>query len=374
MDSVHPEHWNISASIDELASLTEAAGAFPVGRVVQRLRHPNSRSYIGKGKLVELIEMRNTLKFNVAIFDDELTPVQQRTLEDSLQVKVLDRTALILDIFAQRARTREGLLQVALAQHEYLLPRLAGQWSHLERMEGAIGLRGPGETQLETDRRLIRTQIKQLRSRIQQVRNHRKQYRGRREKAGIPIIALVGYTNSGKSTLMKAMTGANVSVNDRLFESLDPVTRRCRLNADLTVLLTDTVGFIQKLPTQLIAAFRATLEELGDADLLLHVVDISHSEAPEQSQSVESTLEGLGLINCPRLTVFNKIDRVAGPEFIAGSLKSSQAILNGQDTDPSADWYGDLLISAELGFGLEELRTRLAYEIGSYVKMINNPT
>lgn len=373
MDSAHSKHWNTSASIDELASLTEAAGALPIGRVVQRLKHPNSRSYIGKGKLVELIEMQNTLQFNVAIFDDELTPVQQRTLEDSLQIKVLDRTALILDIFAQRARTREGLLQVALAQHEYLLPRLAGQWSHLERMEGAIGLRGPGETQLETDRRLIRTQIKRLRGRIQQVRNHRKQYRSRREKAGIPIVALVGYTNSGKSTLMKAMTGANVSVNDRLFESLDPVTRRCRLNGELTVLLTDTVGFIQKLPTQLIAAFRATLEEIGDADLLLHVVDISHPEAPEQSQSVESTLEGLDLINRPRLTVFNKIDRVTGPGFISNSLRPGHATVNGGDIVPNTKGNDDLLISAELGFGLEGLRIRLAHEVKNCMKKIDDP-
>ena len=291
--------------------LAETAGAMPVQRVVQRLRRPDPHSYVGKGKLAEIVELVGREGASVVIFDDELTPAQQRALESALAVKVIDRTALILDIFAQRARTNEGGLQVALAQHEYLLPRLAGQWSHLERMEGAIGLRGPGETQLETDRRLVRIQIKTLKRRIEQVRRHRREQRRRR--AGMPVVALVGYTNAGKSTLLNGLTHAGVRVHNRLFETLDPTTRRwvidigaagrpgargadgARRRTD-TVLLTDTVGFIQKLPTQLIAAFRATLEELQEADILLHVIDITHADAADQAQAVEETLAELGLL------------------------------------------------------------------------------
>ena len=252
--------------------------------------------------------MRDDLRAGLVICDDELTPAQQRTLENRLGCKIIDRTALILDIFAQRARTREGAVQVALAQHEYLLPRLAGQWSHLERMEGAIGSRGPGETQLETDRRLIRNQIKRLKKDLEHVRTHRHQQRRRRDRTGIPLVALVGYTNAGKSTLMNTLTQANVRARNRLFETLDPTTRRCRLNDDHTVLLSDTVGFIQKLPTQLVAAFRATLEELQEADLLLHVVDATHPDAVEQAESVHHTLADLGVDTRPTITALNKID------------------------------------------------------------------
>ena len=287
----------------------------PLARVKQRLRHPDPNSYVGKGKLEQIVEMRDELRATVAILDDELTPAQQRTLEQRLGIKVIDRTALILDIFAQRARTREGVVQVALAQHEYLLPRLTGQWEHLERMEGAIGSRGPGETQLETDRRLIRNQIKRLKKDLERVRTHRQQHRNKRDRAGIPLVALVGYTNAGKSTLMNALTNANVRARDRLFETLDPTTRRCRLSEQHTVLLSDTVGFIQKLPTQLVAAFRATLEELEEADLLLHVVDGTAPDVLEQVESVERTLRDLGVDQRPTLTVVNKIDvleRAAG--------------------------------------------------------------
>ena len=285
----------------------------PMARITQRLRHPDPRSYVGKGKLEEIAELRDELKATVAIFDDELTPAQQRTLEKRLEIKIIDRTALILDIFAQRARTREGAVQVALAQHEYLLPRLSGQWEHLERMEGAIGSRGPGETQLETDRRLIRNQIKRLKQDLERVRTHRQQHRRQRDRAGVPLVALVGYTNAGKSTLMNSLTNANVRARDRLFETLDPTTRRCRLSEEHTVLLSDTVGFIQKLPTQLVAAFRATLEELEEADLLLHVVDATSPDAVEQSQSVDRTLQELGVDQRPILTVLNKIDALEEP-------------------------------------------------------------
>lgn len=286
--------------------------------------------------------MRDDLRATVVICDDELTPAQQRTLETRLGCKIIDRTALILDIFAQRARTREGAVQVALAQHEYLLPRLAGQWSHLERMEGAIGSRGPGETQLETDRRLIRNQIKRLKKDLEQVRTHRRQQRRQRDRAGIPLAALVGYTNAGKSTLMNALTHAEVRARNRLFETLDPTTRRCRLDERHTVLLSDTVGFIQKLPTQLVAAFRATLEELQEADLLLHVVDATHPDAAQQAASVHQTLADLGVDTRPTITILNKIDLLEEGEI------------------PQVD---GLPVSAETGENLEGLRTAITTEL-----------
>ncbi len=338
--------------------LTRTAGAEPVGRVIQRLPHPEANSYVGKGKLQELVDLCASLHYTLAVFDDELTPAQQRTLEKTLGVKVIDRTALILDIFAQRAQTREGTLQVALAQHEYLLPRLAGQWSHLERMEGAIGSRGPGETQLETDRRLIRGHIKRLKQQIEDVRRHREQYRRRRRKSGVPVVALVGYTNAGKSTLMNALTAAGVLAADELFATLDPVTRRCRLDdAGLTVLLTDTVGFIQKLPTQLVAAFRATLEELEEADLLLHVVDLTHPDAAEQTQTVEDTLADLGLRDRPRLTVFNKADLV---EDGSGGRPEQDEDFARIEALIAAERPDAVVVSATRGWGIDALRERIA--------------
>ena len=337
-------HWDINASVDELAQLAETAGAIPLARVTQRLRHPDRSSYVGKGKLEEIIELCQQLKATVAIFDDELTPAQQRTLEERLGIKVIDRTALILDIFAQRARTREGAVQVALAQHEYLLPRLAGQWSHLERMEGAIGSRGPGETQLETDRRLIRNQIKRLKKDLERVRTHRQQHRRRRDSAGIPLVALVGYTNAGKSTLMNALTNAEVTARNRLFETLDPTTRRCRLSESQTVLLSDTVGFIQKLPTQLVAAFRATLEELSEADLLLHVVDASHPDAAEQEEAVQATLRELGVQERPTIVVHNKIDLLED---------------GAEGEGPALETDGAARVSAQTREGLDDVRAAI---------------
>ena len=295
-------------SIDELILLAGTAGAEVVGKLVQRLPKVSKTHYLGKGKVEELISLRDSTNYSVVIFDDELSPLQQRNLEDALQVKVIDRVALILDIFARRARTHEGQLQVELAQHQYLLPRLAGQWAHLERLGGGIGTRGPGETQLETDRRLIQRRIHRLKSKIDDMRKHRQLYRQQRKKTGIPIVAIVGYTNAGKSTLLNALSRADAFVEDKLFATLDPTTKRLTLPDRSTVLLTDTVGFIRKLPPTIITAFKATLEELAEADVFIHVVDLTSHNAPEQCQIVEDILADLDLMDKPRITALNKID------------------------------------------------------------------
>ena len=302
-----PHLWTLEDSMEELGQLAYTAGAEVVGSLSQRLQKA-THSYVGKGKLEEIQALREDLEADVVIFDDELTPGQQRNLEDALKVKIIDRTALILDVFARRARTREGRLQVELAQHEYLLPRLAGQWTHLERLGGGIGTRGPGETQLETDRRLIRNKIQRLKKELDEVRQQRELYRNRRKRQGIPIMSLVGYTNAGKSTLLNALSDAGVVAEDKLFSTLDPVTRRIRLPSESFFLLTDTVGFIQKLPPSLLAAFRATLEELEEADGILHVVDITHPNAAEQVQVVDDLLTELHLDGKPRIWAMNKMD------------------------------------------------------------------
>jgi GTP-binding protein HflX len=353
--------WTSESSLEELAQLALTAGADVVGRCVQRLARPTSAYYVGRGKVQELASLRHRLGYSTVIFDNELSSSQQRNLEDVLQIKVLDRTALILDIFAQHAHTREGVLQVELAQHEYLLPRLAGQWTHLERLEGAIGTRGPGETQLETDRRLIRGKIQRLKRQLEEVRRQRALYRRRRARQGASVVSLVGYTNAGKSTLMRALSGADVLVEDKLFATLDPVTRRVLLPQGDAFLLTDTVGFIQKLPTQLVAAFRATLEELSEASLLLHVVDITHPDAAEQAQTVEDTLAELGLTDKPCITVLNKADAIRGPDGrpIEGleGLGEAQASLR--------YWRPDaLLVSALKGWGLTDLLRRIEAALG----------
>jgi GTP-binding protein HflX len=295
-------------SLEELAQLAGTAGARVVGKLTQSLPVPSKSYYVGKGKLTELQALKETAGYDVAVFDDELSPLQQRNLEESLGVKIIDRAALILDVFARRARTREGQLQVELAQHQYLLPRLAGQWSHLERLGGGIGTRGPGEAQLETDRRLIRRRIHHLDQQIERVRKQRMLYRQRRRKSGIPVVALVGYTNAGKSTLLNALSQADVPSEDRLFTTLDPTTRRITLADRSPVLLSDTVGFIRKLPPAIITAFRATLEELSEASMLLHVVDFASHRAPEECQTVEDILVDLNLADKSIVTVLNKID------------------------------------------------------------------
>ena len=353
--------WDPESSLDELAQLARTAGAQVVGRAVQKLDSPNSAHYIGHGKLKEIVAQRGAIGYTMVVFDDELSPSQQRNLEDALKVKVLDRTALIIDIFAMRARTKEGRLQVELAQSEYLLPRLAGQWSHLERLggsgaQGSIGVRGPGETQLETDRRLARTKIARLKRQIEDVRRHRSLYRHRRARSHVPVVALVGYTNAGKSTLMRTLTHADVLVEDQLFATLDPITRRVRLPSGRVALLTDTVGFIQKLPTQLVAAFQATLEELADADLLLHVVDITHPEAAQQSQTVDDTLAELGLADKPRVTALNKVDLLVGRgEETEADLEE----LAGYDLSLERHRPDAVFIAAERGWGLDRLLTRV---------------
>jgi len=320
------------------------------GKLIQRLPRAAKTHYLGKGKLEELIALKASTNFTVAIFDDELTPLQQRNLEEALKVKVIDRVALILDIFARRAHTREGQLQVELAQHQYLLPRLAGQWRHLERLGGGIGTRGPGETQLETDRRLIQRKIHRLKAQIDDIRKHRQLYRQQRRKSGIPVVALVGYTNTGKSTLLNALSHADVFVEDKLFATLDPTTRRLTLPDKSSILLTDTVGFIRKLPPTIVTAFKATLEELDEASLLLHIVDLTSHNAPEQCQTVEDILSDLNLSEKPRITALNKIDLLLDASR-RWDEKSALDYLSGQT---KAD-ENTVLVSAVKGWGLTGL-------------------
>ncbi len=354
---VFTEHspWNAEDSLDELALLADTAGLEVVGSIYQKLSRPYPKHYIGPGKVQEISDQRGELQFDVVVFDDELTGSQTRNLETDLNVRVIDRTQLILDIFGQHAQTREGRLQVELAQHEYLLPRLRGQWGHLSRQTaasasgGAIGVRGPGETQLETDRRLVGRRISFLKEQLEEVRRHRERYRERRRQSGIPVVSLVGYTNAGKSTLLNALSGAGVRAEDQLFATLDPTTRQVHLPSGRTILLTDTVGFIQRLPTSLVAAFRATLEEIQEADLLLHVLDITHPNADEQSQTVLETLADLEIDDKPTLTVLNKTDQIGD---VTHEKNRELAAELGLPAD-------HIPVSAELGWGLNALRQRI---------------
>jgi GTP-binding protein HflX len=344
------------ASQTELAQLVKSAGGEVVGKAIQRLDNPTKALYLGKGKLDELVELKNELHFDTVVFDDELTPVQQRNLEEAFQVKVIDRVALILDIFAKRAMTREGKLQVELAQHQYLLPRLAGQWSHLERLGGGIGTRGPGESQLETDRRLIERRIHRLSAEVDKVSQQRYLYRQRRQKSGIPIIALVGYTNAGKSTLLNALSRANVASENKVFTTLDPTTRRIMLPDGHIALLSDTVGFIRKLPPNIIKAFRATLEELEEADLLLNIIDFSSPYAAEENHAVENILKDMGLQEKPRITVLNKIDAAPGMDKNWTEQEAMKYLLNNQ-TDVDENMF---FVSATKKWGLTILLTHIS--------------
>jgi GTPase len=334
---------DVEESVDELAGLAEAAGAAVVDRVIQERPAPTPGLYFGRGKVDAIRELARHRDANLMISDDALSPVQERNLNEALGLKVIDRTALILDIFAQRARTSEGKLQVELAQLSYLLPRLVGQWSHLERLGGGIGTRGPGETQLESDRRVIRRRLIQLRAQLERVQVHRRLQRDRRRRAGVPVVALVGYTNAGKTTLLNRLTGAAFRAADELFVTLDPAARLVSAPCCQPFILTDTVGFIRKLPAQLVAAFRATLEELNEADVLLHVVDASHPGLTDQMAAVEKLLAELELTDRPTVLVLNKIDRIEG----------------GRVLENLAEQSGGVPVSATTGAGIDDLLARI---------------
>ena len=352
--------WSLDESLEELSALAQSAGATVVAVERQRLDRFTPH-YMGSGKLEQMLLLARDEEISTVILDDELTPTQQRNLEESFKVKVLDRTALILDIFAQRAQSMEGRLQVELAQHEYLLPRIRGQWSHLERLGGGIGTRGPGESQLETDRRLVRNRIHRLKGQLEDVRRRRAQHRESRKNKGLPTVSLIGYTNAGKSTLMNALTRADVLAEDKPFATLDPVTRMMRLPAGGEGLLTDTVGFIQKLPHNLVAAFRATLEELEDADLLLHVADANAPVASMHYKSVLSLLDELEVADKPRILVMNKMDLVdaeSSPEYRA---------LVDQALNGTPD-LSIIPVSALSGRGLDDLRSAIEFNLASAVR------
>ncbi len=341
---MEPKERSTDISMQELAALVETAGGEPVGMLIQNRPTPDPHSFIGDGKVAELKEFIEMNDCDLAVFDNELSPSQMRVLSEELGVKVLDRSGLILDIFAQRAQTREGQLQVELAQYKYLLPRLTGMWTHLVRQTAAggsspIGTRGPGETQLETDRRHIRRKIQKLEEELASVRKIRSTQRRKREKNSVPIVALVGYTNAGKSTLLNCLTDAGIPANDRLFDTLDTTTRKLRIDELTEVLVSDTVGFIRKLPHHLVEAFKATLEELSYADVLLHVIDISNPDWEEQARVVDELIEKLGARQTPCIRVFNKCDAYAG------------ILPHGEDT---------VCLSAKTGEGVLELVERLS--------------
>jgi len=352
-------------SMEELSALLETAGGETAGIIMQSKSSPDPRTFIGEGKVAEVKELAHALDANMVIFDNALSPSQQRALTEDLGLSVLDRSALILDIFAQRARTREGRLQVELAQYQYLLPRLIGMWTHLERQEGAIGTRGPGETQLETDRRHIHRKISKLKEELEDVRRVRATQRVRREKNEVPVVAIVGYTNAGKSTLLNKLTGAEIPANNRLFDTLDTTTRTLEISDTCTVLLSDTVGFIRKLPHHLVEAFKATLEELSFADLLLHVIDASNPEWREQAEVVDKLIHELGADQTPRIEVFNKCDqwtgeiRPHGENIVSISAKTGEGL-------------PDLLaaIGKVLDNGAKRVTIHLPYDKGGILELL----
>lgn len=370
-------------SLSELSLLCNTAGLEVVGEMTQKINHPNPETFIGSGKVDELKALAEDSLAQVIIFDNELSPRHQRELEKHLgvNVRILDRTAVILDIFAQHARTSEGQLQVKLAQSEYFLPRLTGQWTHLARQAGGgggrsgsvggVGLRGPGETQLEVDRRAVRHEIAHLKDEIEKVRARRLRHRVQRKRSRIPSVALVGYTNAGKSTLLNKLAKSDIYVADQLFATLDPTTRRVELSGGYQALFTDTVGFIQKLPTTLVAAFRATLEEIAEADLLLHVVDISHPNAMNQAEAVHETLEEIEAEHVPVITVLNKIDRLSDPAAARNAVEQfPQAVAISART---GEGIGDLLgmLRSTLYETFTPILIRLPYQQGQLISLFH---
>lgn len=370
-------------SLTELALLSDTSGLEVVGELTQKLDRPNVKTYIGPGKVEELKTLVEETLSQVVIFDDELSPRHQRELQEEMgrNVKVLDRTALILDIFAQHAHTSEGMLQVELAQYEYYLPRLTGQWTHLERQAGGgggragstggVGLRGPGETQLEVDKRAIRKRISHLKKELEKVSAHRERYRAQRKRSRIPTVALVGYTNAGKSTLLNKVAKSDVYVADQLFATLDPTTRRVELPGGYQALFTDTVGFIQKLPTTLVESFHATLEEIVEADLLLHIVDISHPNALNQFESVQQTLDELGAHHIPSVTALNKVDQLRDPEAAKEAVRHFSKAITISALKGSG--VKDLLevVQQELYETYTPIHVRLPYQQGALISLFH---
>ena len=360
-----PEENATEETMAELAALLETAGGQCVGVVTQFKDSPDPRTFIGEGKVAEVKLLVQNMEADMVIFDNALSPSQQRALTEDLGASVLDRSALILDIFAQRARTREGRLQVELAQYKYLLPRLTGMWTHLERQEGAIGTRGPGETQLESDRRHIHRKIAKLEAELKDVRRVRATQRERRIKNEVPVVAIVGYTNAGKSTLLNKLTGADIPANNRLFDTLDTTTRTLEISDTCTVLLSDTVGFIRKLPHHLVEAFKATLEELEYADLLLHVIDASNPEWQQQAAVVDDLIRQLGAEQMPRLEVFNKCDRLEDGIRPGGENMVSVSARTGEGLDKLLD-----MIRRRLDSGAKRVTIHLPYDKGGALEAL----